>query len=55
MKVEVLHELNVVHEHFLADVALEGHVRLELRGQHLLLSLQQFKVGWLKKSQAIEL
>jgi hypothetical protein len=40
MQVEMLHELDVVHEDLLADVALEGHVRLELRLQELGLALQ---------------
>jgi hypothetical protein len=39
VQVQVLHELNVVHEHLLADVALERHVRLEFRLQELRLPL----------------
>jgi len=41
VQVQVLHELDVVHEHLLADVALEGHVRLEFRLQELRLPLQK--------------
>ena len=41
MQVEMLHELDVVHEDLLADVALEGHVGLELRLQELGLALER--------------
>ena len=41
MEVEMLHELDIVHEDLLADVALEGHVGLELGLQELGLALQR--------------
>ena len=39
VEMEMHHELDVVHEDLPADVALEGHVRLELCGQHFGLAL----------------
>jgi hypothetical protein len=40
VQVQVLHELDVVHEHLLADVALERHVRLKFSLQELRLPLK---------------
>jgi hypothetical protein len=45
VQVQVLHELNVVHEHLLADVALERHVRLEFSLQELRFPLKTQQAG----------
>ena len=42
VKAEMLHELDVVHINFLAQVALERHVSLELAGQNLNNYFSQF-------------
>ena len=45
VKVKMLHELNVVHELLLAQLTLEGHVRLELGYQHVRLTLDNTLVS----------